>query len=105
MKKQFYFYNEDDEMCYNIEGIKRKMKEDGITEKEVFLAIRDKWSGMFWCKCFGVPCEVGGGCGKECSEYVPRNGIKGICKHHGFFYRPVTEPDLIKLNDIPPNEQ
>lgn len=83
MKKQFYFEDEDSEICYTKDYFIRKMKEEGVTEKEVIKAYPDKLSGMFWCKKHDF-CGDGTEdyCGKQCKDYAPRNGKSGCCKNH-----------------------
>jgi hypothetical protein len=33
-------------------------------------------------------CGEKGNCGRPCSNYKPRNGESGICRHYGRVYEP-----------------
>ena len=83
MKKQFYFKNEDAEVCYTEEYFKNYMEQEGITKIEVMQAVPDKEKGIFWCKheafCGDDSSES---CGKQCNAYAPRNGKSGCCKYY-----------------------
>lgn len=84
MKTQYYFKDEDSEICHLKEYFLREMSEEGKSEMEVFEAIRNRESGVFWCKehsfCGDGTLDY---CGKDnCKEYSPRNGKSGCCRHH-----------------------
>lgn len=81
-----YFTNKHDEFCFTKAQIIAQMKLDEIAEKEVFDAKIAKNTGYFFCKQYSEVGEVGQGCGKECTFYVPRNGKNGRCKHSGHVY-------------------
>lgn len=85
MRKQFYFKRESCEKCYTKEYFKDYMKENGITEIEVFEAIPEKINGIFWCKYYETCADRSydiDSCGKDCKHYTPRNGKSGCCKYY-----------------------
>lgn len=99
MSKQYYFYEDDAEECYQRKHIIDMMREDGITEKEVFKAITEKVEGYFWCR---ESSDIGesGQCGKICEAYTPKNGKTGMCKYQGKLYAPGEEVTIkIKKED------
>lgn len=76
-----YFENEDAEFCHEIEWFQSDMKDNDITEMEVFTAIPDKSTHHFWCKAFDEVClSEDNPCGKHCEDYDPINGKSGKCK-------------------------
>ena len=79
MKKYFMPYSD---LCYPLSVIKKDMKEMGIEEIELTEAIPYKDPNYIWC---GFNHEVGerGECGKFCSDYSPKNGKSGCCRHLG----------------------
>lgn len=81
-----YFTNKHDEFCFTKAQIIAQMKLDEVAEKEVFEANVANNTGYFFCKQYSEVGEVGQGCGKECTFYVPRNGKNGRCKHSGQVY-------------------
>ena len=78
MKK--YYFRDDDELCYTIEGHKDIMRFNEEKEIEVFEAKIDRGLGYFYCHEYGEVGESGESCGKQCDGYSPRNGKSGICK-------------------------
>ena len=83
MKRQFYFRNIGDEICYNEAYFQKEMKDNNYTEMVVYKAIPDHNSDFFFCKEFGETGEKGEGiCGNDCNKYDPRNKVSGICRHY-----------------------
>jgi len=83
MKIQYYFEDENSEICYTKKHFEIKMYEEDITEIEVFKAIPDKIKGIFWCKHYGFCGQTSESfCGKQCDNYAPRNGKSGCCKRY-----------------------
>jgi hypothetical protein len=81
--KNFYFENEDSEICYTKEHFIQKMIDDEITEIEVYKAEKEKIKGVFWCHYYSLFGENSyDACGKDCKQYAPRNGKSGCCKHY-----------------------
>lgn len=80
---KLYFRNEHSETCHTIEYFQSDMKESGITEMDVFIAIPDKSYHHFWCKSFKCVCSKDDDfrCGKFCEKYLPCNGKSGRCRH------------------------
>ncbi len=95
---KLYFETVDGEFCYDLGTIKDRMRIDEIKEKTVFLAKKDDSikNDYFWCRAVG---EVGekGHCGKDCSDYEPRNGKSGCCKYFASTYYASEEIKIIKL--------
>ena len=83
MKEQYYFEYSDSEVCYQKSYFEDEMRDNEITEMEVYEAHPDKTSGCFWCKvqhfCGDDSRDT---CGKQCNEYEPRNGKSGCCKNY-----------------------
>jgi hypothetical protein len=59
------------------------MKENKLSEIEVYKAIKEKINGIFWCTKYKF-CGDGTQdyCGKQCRDYSPRNGKSGRCRFH-----------------------
>jgi hypothetical protein len=94
-----YYFNKWDENCYTLEYHKDYMKENNLKELKLFEAKKDSYlTGFFFCKAFFEVGEKNNTCGKECSCYKPRNGIKGICKHYGYTYEQTDKVKILKLN-------
>lgn len=95
---KYYFETKESETCYDLESIKDMMRADGITERTVFEAIKDNVGGYFWCKAIG---EVGekGQCGKQCSDYEPRNGKSGCCKYFGSLYTATDKTLTVNIGE------
>ncbi len=83
MKQQFYFKNEDSEICYTKDYFLDEMKDEKIAEMTVMEAVLDKSPGIFWCKeHFFCGDNSQDTCGNQCNAYEPRNGTSGCCKHY-----------------------
>jgi len=82
-----FYFQKDDESCYDLQYHIDYMIEHGIQEMEVFEAVPEFGTGYFFCKHFS---EVGLSgeetCGSHCEAYKPRNGKNGRCVHHGYVY-------------------
>jgi hypothetical protein len=87
--------NGDDEAgAYTRDYFIEKMKEEGLTEIEVYPAVMMKGEDYAWCSEFQDFTEVrSGDCGRFCDKYGPRNGKNGRCKYSKNCY----EPDENKL--------
>lgn len=95
MSKKLYFPKGDEGSCYQLEYWREYMKENNLSEIELFEAKRETGSGYFFCKEFLEIGEVSeGGCGKTCEKYKPNNGKNGRCKHYGYTYE-YTDKKLI----------
>ena len=82
-----YFYDEHEPFCVDLDEIRERMMDDGLTEKEVYKAERSVGEGFFWCSKYGEAGESSdSGCGEGCKDYEPRNGKNGRCKHSGHCY-------------------
>lgn len=83
--KKLYFENEDSEHCYSEAYFQRKMEEDGLSEMEVFEAVKSKDKYFIYCKAVQT-CGEASECGKNCDDYAPKNGKSGCCKNRGTMY-------------------
>ena len=84
MKREpYYFESIDSEICYNEDYFFENMIDEGKGEIEVFEAVPEKMTDVFWCKA-EMFCGDNSGdtCGKQCPSYKPRNGKSGCCKHY-----------------------
>lgn len=84
---KMYFRNQDSELCHCAEYFQDEMKDAGITEMEVFVAIPDKSLHHFWCKAISDVCLTEDyPCGNHCEDYEPCNGKSGKCRHKAHCY-------------------
>ena len=86
MTKPKFYFRDNDECCYAKEYHLSDAKDEGLKEVELFEAIPEKVSGMFWCRAVSESTEEGY-CGKQCDEYSPKNGKSGMCRFKGYFYQ------------------
>lgn len=77
-----YFLEKESELCHSLDTIKDMIRREGLKEKDVFTAVQERNTGMFWCLFFGEIGFSNESCGKQCKEYRPRNGKSGICCDH-----------------------
>ena len=87
---KLYFRTEDSERCHPISYFKDDMKDNGIVEMEVYLAVPDKSKEYFWCRAVMDVCAVGEDfikCGKECPDYEPCNKKSGKCRNKTYCYK------------------
>ena len=94
---KLYFSKLDDERCYTLNTIKALMDDAGINELEVTEAKRTTGEDYFFCTEFQDIGEVGQDCGKQCSQYKPRNGKNGRCRYSGHCYEPTDKKRIIKI--------
>lgn len=85
MRKNLYFLTAHDDICHHELYFRQIMRDEGLTEIEVFKAEPFKIKGIFWCSEHGF-CGDGSEnyCGKvnDCKQYQPRNGKSGCCVFH-----------------------
>ena len=93
---KYYFEKIDSEKCYNKNYFIELMKDNDITEMEVYPAIIEYDTDYFWCAEFEEACEKGEGCGRWCEEYKPRNGKNGRCISHKNCYEQAEKPITLK---------
>ena len=102
-RQTYYFRDEyDAEEAFTKKNLLEQMKEENITEMHIWKAVIDHNSGMFYCKAIGevlLPPPDGEPCGKECSEYEPRNGKNGCCISWRHTYTSGTKY-LLKSNGV-----
>lgn len=82
-----YFQDpEQGENCCSLEYYKHYLRL-GQLENPLRLVrgVRSDIPGLFWCKSVWA-LGAKGECGNCCTEYAPRNGKSGACKHFGFLY-------------------
>ena len=94
---KFYFSELDDEHCKTLKWIKFDMRDAAISELEVTEAKRVIGQGCFSCSKFQDIGEVGQDCGRQCSEYSPRNHKSGRCRYSGYCYEPTEKKRIIKI--------
>ena len=88
MRPKYYFRNINDEICYTLDYHLSDAKDEGLKEIELFEAIPEKVEGFYYCKAVEAPAEKDF-CGKNCEDYIPRNGKNGMCRHKArFFFTP-----------------
>ena len=93
---KMYFMNAESELCHDLESTKDTIRCLGLKEMEVFKAVPERNTGMFWCKHFGEIGFSNESCGRQCAEYRPRNGKSGRCIDHSTPYTK-GEKILIKV--------
>lgn len=96
---KFYFREDDDEVCYLKKQIIEDMKEEGIAELKITRAERMTGEPYFWCTVNQEVGEVGMDCGKQCSQYKPRNGKNGRCRFSGHCYEPTDKSYTLKIKE------
>lgn len=101
-KQQRFFDPEDEGFVFKIGHFEKKMREEGLSEMEVEVALLDIGGDFAVCKKIKEFIERHDGmCGKECSHYKPRNGKSGCCVHQVNGYQS-GEKATIKLNNKKP---
>ena len=95
----YYFKHSGSEICYTKAYFDNYMKQNGLTEIEVYNAEREKIPGIFWCKehqfCGDGTLDT---CGKRnCNDYKPRNKVSGCCVHHTSWLYTHTDKITLKL--------
>jgi hypothetical protein len=90
--EKLYFCDKiDAEMALTKSYFCETMKEMGLLEIKVSEAIRELNTDYYYCKAYKevyIKGTINESCGKECLDYLPRNGKNGCCKHRGFCYAP-----------------
>ena len=83
MKTDYYFENNNAEICYTENYFISQMIENGIEEMEVLKADPSRFFNEAWCneEAFVID-DSKDTCGKQCHAYTPRNGKSGCCKHY-----------------------
>ena len=94
---KLYFSKLDDERCYQLCDIINDANNSGLDEIEVTEAKRVTGESYFHCTVYQEIGEVGQDCGKQCSQYKPRNGKNGRCRYSGYCYEPTDKKRIIKL--------
>ena len=93
-RMQMYFCPAiSEEYCYPLNRIVDEMNEQELQQVTVAKAVRETNTNYFFCKAIDLPLSKKDDdpCGKSCSDYEPRNGKNGCCKHRGFCYAPGDE--------------
>lgn len=92
MANKLYFRTTEDELCY---PLSYHMGEAESDEIELYEAIPDTSSAMFFCKAESVVCE-NGFCGRGCPDYDPMNKRSGMCRHRS--NKLYTHGNKVKFN-------
>ncbi len=81
--EKYYFEFDDSEICCTKEYFDDIMEQNGLKDIEVYEALPEKICGMFWCKVQHF-CgdDSKDSCGKQCTDYAPRNKRSGCCKYY-----------------------
>lgn len=82
MNKEMYIAEDNPEFVNDLDYFIDQLYSEHLEEIVLYRAVKDKTSGMFWCKEEQLPTEKGSCSVHSCSAYSPRNGKSGICKHH-----------------------
>lgn len=95
---KLYFDKADPEFCYPLSYFKERLANDLDAPDTLTLLEAEKafGTGFFTCQHFGQVGESKESCGKQCEAYKPRNGMSGICVHHGPVY--TASPKAITLS-------
>jgi hypothetical protein len=90
MKAKYYFCEdyESAEKCFTLESMYEYMKDNGLTTLKIYPAKMLVGEDFYYCDEHQFSGIVGDGCGKDCSEYNPRNGKNGRCRHSKNCYVP-----------------
>ena len=84
---QYFFPGLDAEFCQTLGDIRCDMIAESLEQMTVYKAVRSIGEGLFWCKENGeAGSTTDSGCGRDCTDYKPRNGKNGRCLHSGFCY-------------------
>lgn len=96
-KPKLYFQTKESEYCQSLESFKNEMKINDVKEMTVYEAVKDDSKDYFFCQAVGEVTENNGICGRDCTDYEPRNGKSGICNHKSCCYFPTNKTLTIKL--------
>ena len=80
---KLYFHTDEPETAYPLAHFNETLQRPFELAEAVPLQNTD----FFFCKSVSEAGEKGN-CGKFCSDYEPRNGKSGICRHYGKVYEP-----------------
>lgn len=92
-----YYFTKDSEACKTVEAHLEDMKDEGISELVVYEAKPEFGSPYFFCHEHGEIGDKNGTCGKQCPQYLPRNGRSGRCKHSGHVYEATGNKRTLRL--------
>lgn len=99
MKNELYFKDEESEICYGRKHWENIMEQQDVTELELREAIKSDIPGVFWCKKQEFSSDKSEfHCGKQCSDYVPKNGVSGCCVHYSTVLYECGEKIILKSN-------
>jgi hypothetical protein len=86
---KYYFRNAESEHCYQLEKHLADAADEGLEEVQLHEAVPEKVAGMFYCRALEECTENNGYCGRQCTDYTPKNGKTGMCIHkQNHFYIP-----------------
>jgi len=80
---KYYFHADEPETAYPLQYFDDTLQRPF----ELFEAAPVTNKDFFFCKAVGE-CGEKGNCGRACSDYEPRNGESGICRHYAKVYEP-----------------
>ncbi len=91
----------DEGWCYTEESIRQTMADEDIDEITVYRAEREIGSDAFYCKDLGEAyLKEDSPCGKNCTEYAPRNGKNGNCRHRRGVWQSTDEEVVFKREEV-----
>ena len=95
-KRKLYVLNKDDEMVFDLEYWQEYLKSCNLATLILIEVEADKSSEYRFCTHFSDFIDEGD-CGKrQCTNYAPVNGKRGICKHKTFVFMPTDKTITIK---------
>jgi len=92
---------DDDEIrAYPIKRHLQEVRDDEVSERILYPAVPMRGTGDFYCTELGFHGKRGEDfepCGRLCSDYEPRNGKSGRCRHSSHVYDyDMASPVLLK---------
>lgn len=97
---KYFFEFPDGEAAFTKEYFIEQMKDNGLTEMQVFPAKMITGESFAWCTKFNDAVETqAGDCGRWCTEYKPRNGKNGRCRFSNNCYEAVEIPITLYLKN------
>ncbi|PKP01818.1 MAG: hypothetical protein CVU11_14070 [Bacteroidetes bacterium HGW-Bacteroidetes-6] len=99
-QKKCYFSSIEEDSALPIDYLLDEMKDRELEQINVWECVRDIGSDYSFCKSFREYIDKSEStCNKkECTEYSPRNGKGGCCKHRGFTYQPSEKEFILTLD-------
>ena len=99
MAKIIYYSDENDELCYDIDHWYQHLEDEHISSIKLIEMEFDKDSDVRFCTLEDEFIDDGV-CGKEnCGkDYIPRNGVSGICVYKSYILKETKKKLTITTN-------